>query len=50
MFNATNSKQLSQNQKIFSEVFSAYPESLKNLKYFEQKDQPQGPFHSEIID
>ena len=42
--------QLSQNQKIFSEVSSAFPESRYNLKYFEQKDQPQRPFPSEIID
>ena len=33
--------QLSPNQKTFSEVFSAFPQSKYNLKYFEKKDEPQ---------
>ena len=41
---------LSQNQTIFSIFFSAFPESPKNLKYFEKKDEPQRWFVSEIID
>ena len=41
--------QLSQNQKIFSDFFSAFPESTSNLKYFETKDEPQMSFVSEII-
>ena len=41
--------QLSQNQKIFSEFFSALPESTKNLEYFEKKDEPQRLFVFEII-
>ena len=42
--------QLSQNQKIFSEVFSAFPETRQNLEYFEKEDEPQRAFLSEIID
>ena len=41
--------QLSQNQKLFSEVFSAFLESIKNSEYFETKDEPQKEFLSEII-
>ena len=29
--------QLSQNQKIFAQFFSAFPESTKNLEYFQRK-------------
>ena len=42
--------QLSQNQKLFSEVFSAFPESTQNLEYLEKEDEPQRPFLCEIID
>ena len=42
--------QVSQNQKIFSEFFSAFPKSPYNLEYFEKKDEPQRLFVSEIID
>ena len=41
---------LSLNQKIFSDFFSAFTESTSNLKYFEEKDEPQRLFVSEIID
>ena len=41
--------QLSPNQKTFSEVFSAFPQSKYNLKYFEKKDEPQRLSLSEII-
>ena len=42
--------QVSQNQKIFSEFFSAFPKSPYNLEYFEKKDEPQRLFVSEIRD
>ena len=42
--------QLSGNQKIFSRVFSAFPQSTENSEYFETKDELQWPFLSEIID
>ena len=42
--------QIYPNQKIFSEGFSAFPESANNLEYFEQKDQRQRCFLSEFID
>ena len=42
--------QLYQNRKIFSQFFSAFPKSAKNLKYFEEKDEPQRVLVSEIID
>ena len=42
--------QLSQNQKLFPEVFSAFPESTQNLEYLEKEDEPQRPFLREIID
>ena len=42
--------QLSPNQKIFSECFSSFPQSTKNLKYFEKKDDPQRLFLPQIID
>ena len=42
--------QLSQNQKLFSKVFSAFPESTQNLEYLEREDEPQRPFLREIID
>ena len=40
--------QVSQNQKIFSEFFSAFPKSPYNLEYFEKKDEPQRLLVSEI--
>ena len=41
---------LSPNQKTFAQFFSASPESTKNLKYFEKKDEHPRLFVSEIID
>ena len=41
---------LSQKRKMFSEVFSPFPESTYNLQYFETRDQPQRLFLSEIKD
>ena len=42
--------QLSQNENIFSEIFSTFIESIENLEYFEEKDQRQSWFLSEIKD
>ena len=42
--------QLSQNQKIFSRFFSAFPKSTSNFEYFEEEDEPQRLLISEIID
>ena len=42
--------QLSQNQKIFSEFFSAFPKYSLNLEYFEKEDDLQRLFFSEYID
>ena len=42
--------QLSQNQKIFSQFFSALLESTEKLKYFGTKDELPNLFVSEIID
>ena len=42
--------QLSRNQKIFSEFFSAFPKYSLNLEYFEKEDDPQRLFFSEYID
>ena len=42
--------QLSENQKIFSELFSAFLKSGSNLQCFEKEDDPQRLFASEIID
>ena len=42
--------QLSQNGNIFSEIFSAFMESIENLEYFEQNDQGLRWFLSEIKD
>ena len=41
---------LSQNQKIFSDFFSPFPQFTSNFKYFEKKDEPGRLFVSEIID
>ena len=41
---------LCQNQKIFSVVFSVFPESTKNLEYFHQKASLQWFFLREIKD
>ena len=38
------------NEKIFSEFFSAFPESTSNLKFFEKNDESQRIFFSEIKD
>ena len=48
MFNTTNSNAII--SKIFSEFFSAFPESTKNLEYSEKKGEPWKLFVSEIID
>ena len=42
--------QLSQNTKIFSQYFSAFPKSIRKLEYFEKQEEPQRLFVSEIID
>ena len=42
--------QLSQNLKIFSKFFAAFPQSTSNLEYFLKKDKPPRGFLSEIID
>ena len=42
--------QLSQNEKIFSEFFDAFPQATYNLKYFEKEDDPQRLFLSQIVD
>ena len=42
--------QVSQNQEIFSLLFSAFPKSTWKFEYFEIKDEPQRGFLSEIID
>ena len=42
--------QLSENQKKFSELFSAFPVSTQNFIYFEKKFEPQRWFLTEIID
>ena len=41
---------LSQNQKIFSDFFSPFPQFTSNFEYFEKKDEPGRLFVSEIID
>ena len=41
---------LSPNQKMFSEFFAAFPESIWNLEYFWEKDELGRLFVSEIID
>ena len=41
--------QLSQNQKQFSQFFSAFSESTINLEYFQKNVEPQRWFLSEII-
>ena len=48
MFNATNSN--TQNLKIFSELFSAFPESTSNFEDLEKKDEPGRLIVSEIKD
>ena len=40
--------QLPQNQKIFSQLFSASKKSASNLKYFQRDDDPQRLLTSEI--
>ena len=35
---------LSQNLKIFSELFSAFPESISNFEYFQKKLSGTGDF------
>ena len=42
--------QLSQNEKIFSEFFSAFPKSTSNLEYLEKEDALKRLFVSQIID
>ena len=42
--------QLSENEKKFSEFFSAFPVSTQNFIYFEKKFEPQRWFLTEIID
>ena len=42
--------QLSQNQEIVSQIFSASPDYTYYLEYFEKKYEPRKLFLSEIID
>ena len=42
--------QLSQNQKLFTHFFPAFPKSTYHLEHFEKEDEPQRIFVSEIID
>ena len=42
--------QLSQNLKIFSGSFSAFPEPIYNLENFEKKVEPQRWYPSESIE
>ena len=41
--------QLSQNRKMFSEFFLAFPKSTQHFEYFEKKDDPQMLLVCEII-
>ena len=41
---------LSQRQKNFSEVFSAFPKFTSNFEYFQTKVEPHSLFFTEIID
>ena len=41
---------ISENLKLFSEFFSAFPSSTYNLEFFEKKDESQRLFLSEVID
>ena len=41
--------QLSPNQKTFWDFFFAFPESTKNLEYFQTKDERRKLFISKII-
>ena len=41
---------ISQKQKIFSRVFTAYLECASNLQHFEKKEEHPSLFISEIID
>ena len=41
---------LFQNQKIFCQFFSPFPESTSYFEYFEKKDEPGRLFIPEIID
>ena len=50
MFNKTNSNAITLKSKIFSEFPSPFPEPTSNLRCFEQEDEPQRLFVSEIID
>ena len=42
--------QLSQNQKIFSEFFPAFPQSTSNYEYFRKNFEPDGWYVTDIID
>ena len=42
--------QLPQNQKIFSQLFSAFKKSTSNFKYFQRDEDPQRLLVSEIVD
>ena len=42
--------QLAQNQKIFSQLFSAFKKSTSNFKYFQRDEDPQRLLVSEIVD
>ena len=41
---------LFKNKKIYSEFFSAFPESTWNFEYFQKIDEPKRWFLTEIID
>ena len=42
--------QWSQNEKIFSQLFAAFPASASKLEFFEKEDEPQRLLFSEIRD
>ena len=42
--------QLSQNQKLFSELFTSFQESTKNVESLKKKDDHHRRFLSEILD
>ena len=50
MFDATNSNAVISKSKNIFYFFAAFPESTKNLEYFEKNDEPESWFLSDIID
>ena len=50
MFKATNSNAIISKPKKISQFFSAFPESIYNLEYFQKTVEAQRGYPSEIID